>query len=149
MRVLVFCMFLLVATTSYCEPVKDLKNAPTEVQLACMNIYSKPTANPDQAKVQRIKYLLNRLKSQYPDSITEIANWTVKAQGAMHEKKVDESILSILESISTVKIDRKLGKVPYKDSAIAYMMLRTGGMSNDEAATGINQLLKGVASTKK
>lgn len=145
----VVSILLFVVVTARAEPVRDLKSAPPEVQLACLNVYNKSTSNPDPAKVTRFKYLLGSLKSHYPESKKEIADWTVKAQGAMKEKGVKEDLLDIMESVNKVKISKSLGVVPYKDCLVAYSMLRTEGMSREEAAMGITQILKGVAQSKK
>lgn len=118
----------------------DLKSKPLEYQMACVNEVGHETAQPEQIKVARFKYLLDSLAQRHHQEGKVIADYTVKAQGVMREKGVDESLLDTMEAMNSAHI----GEVPYPDAVTMYVMVRCDGMSKADASKGLQQFIAGL-----
>ena len=118
----------------------DLSKKPMEFQLACLNVLGHETAQPDQVKVRRFRYLLSSLAQRHKTSEKTIGDWTVKAQGVMSEKGIEEPLLDTMEALNSARI----GEVSYEDSATMYAMVRCDGMSREDASKGLQQFIQGL-----
>jgi len=122
-------------------------SASIEEKLVFLNT-DKSEFNIDPVKVNRFRYLLDALQKRHPESRQQIADWTVKAQGALKDNGINESLLEIMESIYSVKLNKRLGKMSYKDLATSYVMARSEGMSRHDAVQGLYEFFRGVARLK-
>lgn len=144
-RAIVFLLILVLPVFAYGF---NPKTASIEEKMVFLNTDESPS-RIDPVKVNRFRFLLDKLQERHPESRKNIADLTSRVQDVMKDSGISESLLDIMESMNQVKLDRRLGKIKYEDLITAYATLRIDGMSRTDAAIGLRQFFNGIARTKK
>jgi hypothetical protein len=142
-----YFLVLLLIIPSICYSFNP-KTATLEEKMVFLNNDKSPSSI-DQVKVNRFKSIFDSLQLKHPETRQEIADYTVKAQSVLKDAGISESLLEIAESMNNLKLDKRLGKISYKDLVISYVVVRTKGMSRADAVQGLHEFYRGIARTKK
>lgn len=120
----------------------EVTKGPVENQLAFLNDPAAPAAKLDAALVARFRSLLDQLVQTYSsEDEGQIANWSVKMQGALESYGIKETLLNMMEGINSLNL-RPGRKATYKDSLTAYATLRNKGRSHKDAVAALPGYIK-------
>ena len=110
--------------------------------MAFLNDPGAPAAKLDPALVARFRSLLDQLIRTYSsEDEGQIANWTVRMQGALESYGVKETLVRMMEAINSLSL-RPGSKVTLKDSLTAYATLRNKGRSHKDAIAALPGYIK-------
>lgn len=98
---------------------------PVEQKLAVLD--ASGYVDPADAKVARIKTLLDDLTSKYNEPADTIAEYTSKAQGVLRDSGIEENCADILDEMNTAG---KIENTPYRDAITVFLMLKVKGAGN-------------------
>jgi len=98
----------------------SVKQMPVEQQLATLD--AGQLVSDTSLHVIRIRVLLKRISVAYNEPIDSIAEWTSKAQGAIHDEGKSETCEDILENMYLVG---KVKDVKYKDAVTLYGYIKS------------------------
>lgn len=115
-----FVIILLLFASCGNEINQSSQELTLHEQLTILDGNIKPDTN--DVKVIRIKTLLEDLSVLYDEPKDTIAEWTSKAQGALHDSGIKESNLDILEEINKVG---KIENTSYKEAITLYTLIRS------------------------
>jgi len=93
---------------------------PVEQKLASLD--AGQIASDTSLHVTRIRVLLKRISIAYDEPIDSIAEWTSKAQGAIHDEGKSETCEDILENMY---LAGEVKDVKYKDAVRLYGYLKS------------------------
>jgi hypothetical protein len=140
-------MTLSMPATSWGYPFNP-KSATLEE--TCVFLNTEPYAKDiDPVKVNRFRFLLDKLQARHTETRKQIGDLTSQAQGALKDYGVRETLQEIMESMNQVKADPRQGKGSYKELVTSYVTVRADGMTRSDAVKGLNQFFTGIAKTKR
>ena len=90
--------------------------------------------------VARFRSLLHQLSNKDDSNLQYISDASVRAINLLKGKGVEESLLNLMEGISSIR-DRDLEGKDYDGYCAAYIHLRARGLSHPRAVAGINSIL--------
>ncbi len=96
------------------------EDMPLEQRLGILD--AKGFIDTSDIKVIRMKVLLNKLATSYGEPKDSIAEWTSKAQGALHDEGIEVANLEILEEVN------RMGQIEnskYREVVTLYATLRS------------------------
>jgi hypothetical protein len=126
----------------------EMMSAPLERQLTFLNDPNSSWAKLDPLVVARFRSLLDQLVQGYTEDEGQIANLTVKTQGALESYGISETLLNIMEGMNTVGINSG-SKRGYKDTLTAYIVLRNKWITHEDAVAGLREILESLQSHGK
>lgn len=112
-------------TQSKDESASPANGMPVEQKLAVLD--ASGYVDPSDAKVARIKTLLNDLTSKYNQPADTIAEYTSKAQGVLHDSGIEESCADIMDEMNPAG---KIDNTPYRDAITVFLMLKVKAAGN-------------------
>jgi len=93
--------------------------------------------------VKRFDNLLQQLDKKYIDDKQQIADKTVTAKQILEEKGIKESMIKLMEGMSTI-YDTKNKYKKYNEYLSCYLILRIQGRNHDETIKVLQSLLNSL-----
>jgi hypothetical protein len=144
-------MFLVFLTVIACDegstrtaakpaaPKPAAQQISLEYKLATID---KGYVSNDDVSIARFRSLLQQLDTKYSESKQQIADMSVKAQSMLRDKGLKESLLNIMEGMN--KLFSSPADLIYAEYMAAYVTLRDGGQSHNEAIKGLQTILQSL-----
>lgn len=137
---MVIVVLFIVHANNYNNAIRKKSSRVTKTQVAkhilneemLASIDKGYTVNADDISVNRFRSFVRRLSKTFKEDEQQIADMTVLAKKTLHEKGIDESMLTIMEGMNGIPSYSIVNK-EYSEYLSAYIVLRDQGNSHYEA----------------
>lgn len=112
-----------------------------EYQLAVIN--NKDYVSENEGTVAHFRIVLNQLSQSYNEDHKQIADLSLIVHDRLSKAGIKESLLNIMEGLSLLLWPEYSKKQSYAECVLAYVELRTKGLSHQEAIDSLQAIING------